>query len=134
MNFTRQDYLQALDSELEKNIVYHSLSLEACLGAIYDYLDQNKLLKKDEAPKQDWLLAGLLHDIDYGSDTKTDHLKKTKQVLAKHKLDISNTVHQIILAHGPHISGVQPQSQAQWAIFCADSLTGLIVAVALVYP
>ena len=134
MSYDRNKYLNAVKSELETNIFYHSLALEVCMGAIYDYLSQNKLLKKDESPKDDWLLAGLVHDIDYGPKTKPDHLTKTRQVLAKHQLAISDTVLQIILAHGPHISGVKPRSQAQWAIFCADSLTGLIVAVALVYP
>ncbi len=130
----RQTYLTAVKSELETNIFYHSLALEACMGAIYDYLKENNQIKKNKASKDDWLLAGLVHDIDYGPETKDDHLKKTKQVLTKHNLKISNSVLQIILAHGPQISGVKPQSQAQWAIFCADSLTGLIVAVALVYP
>ena len=40
----------------------------------------------------------------------------------------------IIKAHAPEISGVKPTSKAQWAIFCADSLTGLITAVAFIYP
>ena len=104
------------------------------MGAIYDYLAQNQLLKENEPVKNDWLIAGLVHDIDYGPKTKPDHLQKTCPVLANYHLEISDTVLQIVLAHGPHISGVQPRSQAQWAIFCADSLTGLIVAVALVYP
>ncbi|MDD2482760.1 MAG: hypothetical protein PHE71_00570, partial [Candidatus Shapirobacteria bacterium] len=47
---------------------------------------------------------------------------------------ISDSVDQIIKAHAPEISGVKPTSKAQWSIFCADSLTGLIVAVAFVYP
>ena len=131
---SKQQYLTALKSEVETNIFYHCLALETCMGAIYDYLAQNKLLKKDEPSKDDWLLAGLIHDIDYGPKTKEKHLKLTKQVLSHHRLEVSDTVFQIILAHGPQISDVHPQSQAQWAIYCADSLTGLIVAVALVYP
>jgi len=31
-------------------------------------------------------------------------------------------------------SGVKPESKIDWAIFCGDSLTGLIVACALVRP
>ena len=104
------------------------------MGAIYDYLDQNKQISSNEPPKSDWLLAGLIHDIDYTGKFKADHPDKTKQALAKHHLKISNTVDKIIKAHALTPTGIQPQSKAQWAIYCADSLTGLIVAVALVYP
>jgi len=130
----RTPYLQAVKAEVETNIFYHSLALEACMVGIYDYLKAANQLAENEPPKADWLLAGLVHDIDYGPDTKEHHLKKTKEVLAKHHLEISDIVLNIVLAHGPQISGIKPQNQAQWAAFCADSLTGLIVAVALVYP
>lgn len=130
----RDKYLNAVKAELETNIFYHSLALEACMAGVYDYLKQNNQLKDNELPKGDWMLAGLIHDIDYGPKTKPDHLKKTRSVLSQYDLDVSDQVLDIVLAHGPEISGVNPASQAQWAAFCADSLTGLIVAVALVYP
>ena len=47
---------------------------------------------------------------------------------------ISETVHNIIKAHAPDLTGRKPQNKAEWSIFCADSLTGLIMAVAFVYP
>jgi len=131
---SRPQYFQAVKDSVETNIFYHSLALETCMGAIYDYLDQNKQLSATEPTKSDWLLAGLIHDIDYAGEFKADHPNKTKQALAKHQLDISNTVDKIVKAHAPTLTSVQPQSKAQWAIYCADSLTGLIVAVALVYP
>ncbi len=104
------------------------------MGAIYDYLDQNKQLSSAESSQSDWLLAGLIHDIDYAGEFKADHPNKTKQALAKHQLEISDAVDKIIKAHAPTLTNIQPQSLAQWTIYCADSLTGLIVAVALVYP
>lgn len=134
MPSNRQAYYDAVKKTLETNIFYHSLALETCMGAIYDYLSSQNQIGDGEPSKDDWLLAGLLHDIDYAGEFKTDHPHKTSQALAKHGLEISDTVDQIVKAHGPHLTGVQPQSKAQWAIFCADSLTGLIVAVALVYP
>lgn len=130
----RQTYKSAVEKTLEKNIYYHSLALEACMGAIYDYLKQNNLLNTNEPSRDDWTLAGLLHDIDYFGEYKEFHPNKTVEVLQKLNLEISDTVDQIIKAHAPSISNVKPISQAQWSIFCADSLTGLIVAVALVYP
>ena len=130
----RQSYFNALKNSLEPNIVSHSLALESCMAGIYDYLSQNNLLKSDELSKDDWTLAGLIHDIDYVGEFKEDHPNKTKQALAKFNLEISDDVDKIIKAHAPSLTGVKTKSQAQWSIFCADSLTGLIVAVAFVYP
>lgn len=135
MNYDkRSDYLASIEKQLEPNIVKHSLALEACMGGIYDYLLTQGQLRQDELPKADWLLAGLIHDIDFGGEFKAYHPKKTLEALAKHRLTISPEVHQLILSHAPELTDVQPKTQAQWAIFCADSLTGLIMAVAYVYP
>lgn len=133
-NMDRQKYLQAIKKQLERNIFYHSLALEACMRGIYDYLAANNQLGPNEPPKDDWLLAGLVHDIDYSGEFKPDHPNKTKEALAKYGLEISESVHNIIKSHSPDLTGRQPQTKADWAIFCADSLTGLIVATTLVYP
>lgn len=130
----RQTFQNAVEKTLEKNIYYHSLALEACMGGIYDYLQKNNQLDSNEAPKDEWLLAGLIHDIDYVGEWKPFHPQKTVEVLKSLGLEITDSVDQIIKAHAPKISGVKTVSKAQWAIFCADSLTGLIVAVALIYP
>lgn len=130
----RESYLTAVKNSLEQNIFYHSLALEACMGGIYDFLKNNNLLKPDELSKEDWTLAGLIHDIDYVGELKEFHPNKTKEALGKFDLEISDEVDQIVKAHAPSLTGVKTESQAQWSIFCADSLTGLIVAVAFVYP
>ncbi|MDH7475852.1 MAG: phosphohydrolase [Microgenomates group bacterium] len=130
----RQKYIEILKKQLEKNIFKHSIALEACLWGIYDYLEANNQLGLNEPSKNDWLLAGLIHDIDYSGEHKPFHPNKTLEVLAKYGLTISENVHNIIKSHAPERTGRQPQNKAEWAIFCADSLTGLIVAVALVYP
>lgn len=133
MSYDRQKYLDAVKSSVETNIFYHSLALEACLGGIYDYLAANNLLKPSDPPKDDWLLAGLIHDIDYGGEFKDQHPLKTKEALSKFGLEISNTVYQIVQSHDAR-QNLTYTNLAQWAILCADSLTGLIVATALVYP
>jgi len=79
----RQKYYEAVKANLDTNIFYHSLALEACLGGIYDYLSsQNQLV--GEPSRDDWTLAGLIHDIDYASDTKEQHPLKTLEVLKKY--------------------------------------------------
>ncbi|MFA6016894.1 MAG: hypothetical protein WC744_02305 [Patescibacteria group bacterium] len=129
----RQKYVDALRKQLEPNIFNHSLALEACMGGIYDYFQQNNLLV-NEPSKDDWMLSGLLHDIDFSGEFKPEHPNHTLDALAKYDLIISETVHNIIKAHAPSHTGYQPKSKAEWSIFCADSLTGLIMAVAFVYP
>jgi len=49
-------------------------------------------------------------------------------------LEISETVLQIIRAHAPELTGAELKTKADWAIYTADSLTGLITAVALILP
>lgn len=129
----RQNYFNAVKSQLEQNIFYHSLALETCMGGIYDYLKSQNQLDSNEPSKEDWLLAGLIHDIDYFGEYKEFHPLKTREVLKKYNLEISETIQKIILAHDGH-QHIKNENKAQWAIFCADSLTGLITAVAYVYP
>jgi predicted hydrolase (HD superfamily) len=140
----RAKYLAAVKTQLERNIFFHSLALEACMGGIYDYLlrinppktagRRINELESLEPKKEEWMLAGLIHDIDYSGEIKATHPQKTLEVLAKYGLTINESIHRIVRAHAPELTGCQPQNKAEWAIFCADSLTGLIVATALVYP
>ncbi len=134
MSYDRQKFLSAVKSQLDERMVYHCLAVEACMGAIYDHLKANGLLDPTEPPREDWVLAGLIHDIDFSGEFKESHPTKTKEALAKYGLEVPESVIQIVKAHSPKESGVQPQSKAQWALFCVDSLTGLIVATAMVYP
>ncbi len=131
---SRQKYLDAIKTQLEPNIFKHSLAVEACMGALYDYFQSQNLLDANEPKRDEWSLAGLIHDIDYSQEFKPNHPAKTQEALAKYNLTISDTVDHIVKAHAPDLTGIKPTTKADWSIFCVDSLTGLIVAVALVYP
>jgi len=134
MPYDRPKYLEAVKDRLEPNIFKHSLALEVCMGGIYDYLKSSDRLGGNEPVREDWLLAGLIHDIDYSGEYKEQHPNKTGEVLKKYSLELTGPVENIVKAHSPDLTGRQPQNMAEWAIYCADSLTGLIVAVAFVYP
>ena len=138
LDMDKQKYVEALRKQLEDNVFKHSLALEACMGGLYDFFllsnPSASLRVNQEPPKEDWMLSGLLHDIDYSGEFKSTHPQKTLEALAKYDLTISETVHNIIKAHAPNLTGYQPKNKAEWSIFCADSLTGLIMAVAFVYP
>ena len=134
MAYDRQKFYEAVKTQLEPNIFYHSLALEACMGGIYDYLKNAEQLDDGEPGRETWTLSGLIHDIDYSGEFKEMHPNKTLEALAKYGLEIDDVVHGIVKAHGKSITGVELDSKADWAIFCADSLTGLIVAMALILP
>ena len=129
----RQKFFEAVKSNLEDNIFRHSLALEACMLGLYDYFQDNNLLTGNEPTREEWGIVGLIHDIDFAGDTKELHPTKTKEVLAKYGLEISDTVQQIVLSHDGR-QNIPMESKAKWSIFCTDSLTGLIMAVAYVYP
>jgi len=130
----RQKYYDAAKKQLEPNIFNHSLALEACMAGLYDYFATNSLLTQNDPPKDDWLLAGLLHDIDFSGEFKATHPAHTREALAKYGLEISDVIYQIIQSHDARFTGVVCKNKAEWSLFCADSLTGLIMAVAFVYP
>jgi len=119
---------EILYKELEGNIAKHSIALAACMREL-------AIKTGNEKEVDNWEIAGLIHDLDYSPTYKTeDHTLKTAEVLAKHEIKIDDEIINIVKAHAPKLSGVGPAAAGQWSIFCADSLTGLIVAVALVYP
>jgi uncharacterized protein len=128
----RQKYYDAVKTNLEDNIFKHSLALEACLLGLYDYFKKNNLLADNEPAREEWGIAGLVHDIDYAGDTKPDHPRKTLEVLKKYNLEISPVIDRIVKDHDARLG--LPANKAGWSIRCADSLTGLIMAVAFVYP
>ena len=113
-----------------ENIVKHMLALGAVMAALHD-----KLQPTDGSTRQEWFIAGLLHDGDYCDEVPAD--KQGIQITAWAKeagFIIPDQVAHAMAAHNRSNTGVEPESFFDWAIFCADSLTGLIVASALVIP
>jgi uncharacterized protein len=105
-----------------KNLVKHSLSVEACMRAMAEKLgeDMNR-----------WGLAGILHDLDY-EITEKDPEKHTLEaaVILKDKGIESDIIHAI----QAHAGSVPCESIMDRTIYSIDPLTGLIVAAALMHP
>jgi len=78
-----------------------------------------------------WGLAGLLHDLDYDETAKdmARHGYRTVEMLQD--TDLPQEVLHAILAHPGH---VERESLMDKALYCADPVTGLIVAAALIHP
>ncbi len=105
-----------------KNLVKHCLACEAVLAALANRLGEDE---------QTWRLAGLLHDVDYDqtADSPDEHAQIGAQMLRDAGVD-SHIVH-AVLAHNDKVPRESALDKALW---CADPLTGLIVAAALIRP
>jgi putative nucleotidyltransferase with HDIG domain len=120
---SRQEALALVTRELTKrNLIKHTLAVEAIMRALARRLGQDEDL---------WGLAGLLHDLDYEKTESSParHGRLTLEMMAG--LDVPKEALDAILAHAGHIGR---NSLMEKAICCADPMTGLIVASALMHP
>lgn len=124
----REEALTFLNKNIpEKNIIKHLLATEAIMKALALRLEPEK--------EAEYALAGLLHDGDYRADVPIQLQGiKVSQLLEKEGFVLSQSVKQAMAAHNWENTGVKPESKMDWALYCCDSLTGLIVAVTLVRP
>ena len=123
---TRSDALILIDQYLKPgNLKKHVLASEAIMRALARRLGHDGDL---------WGIAGLLHDLDY-EETK-DHPHKHSLVtenILKEK-GIEESIIQAIKAHNAEPLNIERESEMDYALTCAETITGLIVATTLVYP
>lgn len=130
----KDNALKLIEEHVEnKNIVKHMLALEVVMGELWQKLESDK--RSLPAGRQEWMLAGLLHDGDYCAAVPPE--KQGIQIVEWARAsgyEIPDNVAHAIAAHNWSNTKVEPVNSMDWSIFCADSLTGLIVACALVIP
>ena len=124
------------DKVQNKNIIKHMFALEAVMGGMYEALkNRGRTDQELGGIKEEWTMAGLLHDGDYN-----DSVPKEKQGIqitdwAREKgYEIPGNVAYAMAAHNWSGTGIEPLNLMDWTIFLGDSLTGLIVASTLVLP
>ena len=124
---SRDDALKFIEEKIpNRNIIKHMIALEKCMGA---------LALKFGGVKEEWEMAGLLHDGDYSPEVPVEKQGVLiTEWLREKGYDIPENVSYAMAAHNWHGTGCEPKTPMDWSIFCADSLTGLIVACALVLP
>lgn len=124
----REAALEILQEKVSnKNIIKHMLATEAMMRALAGKLEPGM--------EEEWAMAGLLHDGDYSEEVPVE--KQGIQIsewLKEKNLEIPDCVAHAMAAHNFSNTGVKPESKMDWALFAGDSLTGLIVATALVLP
>ena len=121
----RDDALDSISVNVEnQNTVKHMLATEAIMQALA------KRLGEDE---EEWGLTGLLHDIDMElceGDMST-HSRLGADLVGE--MGGSPAMVNAILCHN-EAHGIPRETKLDKALFCADPLTGLIIAAALVRP
>ena len=109
-----------------KNLIRHSLAVEAVMRALCQHFGKTSEIDK-------WALSGLLHDMDWEM-TKNDPRKHgviAAEILEKEGYD--STIAHAVKAHN-HLINVPLENLMEKTLFCAEELTGLITACALVNP
>jgi len=119
-----------------KNIVKHMLATEALMAGVYDELkNRGRTDKELGGTKEEWMMAGLLHDGDYCESVPIERQGVQVAEWAKEKgYTLPENVIHAMAGHNWHNTGVEPETLMDWTIFLGDSLTGLIVAATLVLP
>lgn len=124
---TREEALQFLRQNIKKdNIIKHMLATEAIMRS---------LARKLAESEDNWGLAGLLHDCDMEIVDWQKNPEKQGAVVADmlDKMGVEKVITNAIRAHN-ELTGKTRDNLIEKAIFCADPLTGLIVAATLVLP
>lgn len=115
-----------------KNLIKHCLAAEAAMKGIYKYLHVSDFNSQTE---EIWGITGLLHDVDYEVAQKENKLDKHGILLFEQNPDIiAEPMAHAIKSHNYTMTGVQPESDLDWAITCVDQLTGLVVSSVLIHP
>ncbi len=123
---TRDEALALLKQHLKSDVlVKHCLATEAIMRS---------LARRFGEDEEKWGLAGLLHDVDFEEtkDTPARHTLRAEETLRAAGVDAEMI--DAIKGHNAEMLGFQRSTRFQHALACAETITGLVVATALVYP
>lgn len=122
----RDDAFQLLSEYVkEEYLINHCLATEAIM---------RKMAERFGEDPDKWGIAGLLHDLDFEEtkDNPCTHTLKTEEILRP--LGISEDMISAIKAHNAEEVGVERKTVFDYSLTCAESVTGLITATALMQP
>ena len=122
---TRDDAYKLVRQKVKQgNLVKHILAVEAVMVRLAEHFGEDV---------STWGLVGLLHDLDYSvtADKPDKHTFITEEWLAENDAGLTDEMMHAIRAHPGHIPC---ESRMDWALYCSDPVTGLIVAGVLMHP
>jgi predicted hydrolase (HD superfamily) len=119
---TRATAYQILTKYLTNpQLIKHSLATEATMRS---------LAPRFAGDVEDWGITGLLHDADY--EKAKGHPEKHGLLLFKLEPNsIPTNVQHAIEAHNFAFTNIKPTSSLDWALYCSDELTALIMTITL---
>lgn len=123
---SRDDAVVLMEHYLEAdNMRKHCLASEAIMRALAPRFD---------ADPEMWGLAGLLHDLDYNEtrEEMDQHTLVTEEILRER--GIASEITDAIKYHNAENLGLTRSEPIHFALTAAETITGMIVATALVYP
>ncbi len=122
----REDAFLLLKKHLKnEKLISHCIASEAIMIELAQRFQENPDI---------WGIAGLLHDIDYeitDGDPSTHGLEGARLIL---KHGISPAIADAIEKHNAEGLGLERTTVFHHALACAETITGMIAATALVYP
>ena len=121
----RDEILDSIHGNVQdRNMIKHMLATEAIMRALASRL------REDE---EEWGLTGLMHDIDVELvEGDMSSYGRLGSDLAR-ELGANEAMAHAVLCHN-EAHGVPRETKLDKALFCADPLSGLITAAALVRP
>lgn len=126
MSISREEALKLLNQYVKnERMIVHSIASEAVMRDLAVHLGEDP---------DKWGLAGLLHDIDVevtNADMKIHGLKAVEILNAN---GVDPEIVDAVMMHNEESAGKERNAKFQHALAAAETITGLILAVALVYP
>ena len=122
---TREEVLDSIQANVEnRNLIKHMLATEAIMRA---------MARRFSEDKEEWGMAGLLHDIDVELTAGDMSCHSKLGADLAQEMGASDAVARAILCHNT-AHCVPCETKMEKALLCADPMTGLITAAALVRP
>ncbi len=126
MTMTREEAVELLNQYIRnERMLSHCYAAEAVMRALARSLGQNE---------NKWGIAGLLHDLDIeliNADLAV-HTRETEKILQEKGVD--QEIIDAIKMHNEEAWGRKRNTAFHYALAAGETITGLIVATALVYP
>ncbi len=118
----RTEAMSFVEAHLKnRNLIKHCLASEAVMRALARHMSEDEEV---------WGLAGLLHDADVETTPAEQQGKTVGDMLADR---ITPEMRYAMSAHNTK-TGIEPKSRFDYALTCGETITGLVVASALIIP
>ncbi len=108
-----------------EKMIAHSLASEVVLRALAIHLGRNA---------DAWAQAGLLHDIDVEVTNADAHTHGPQGAKWLVEMGVDDYIVDAIMMHNEVATGKMRTTEFQHALAAGETITGLIMATALVYP